>query len=160
MTLNKKVGALFGAALALTIATAWSTYGVAAPARGSSAATATPIAGDPFQVKTEVLGDCKAGAECTAKITINVTEGEYHVNDQYPFKFTASAEGVEFHGSGGNVFQGGDFIREKKSATMTVKFKPSAKGNLTIAGKYKICVCTEKTCQPQTIDVSIPVTVK
>src|SRR5207244_8567544 len=103
---------------------------------------------------TEVVGDCKAGSECTAKITINVTDAEFHVNDQYPFKFTATPpDGVELHGSSGNVFQNGDFVREKKSATMTVKFKPSAKGNVTIAGKYKICVCSGKKWQPQPMDV-------
>jgi hypothetical protein len=164
MTLNKTVGTLVGAALAVSIATVWATHGtaVAAPAQGSSSSAGqpAPIAGDPYEVKTEVVGDCKAGAECTAKITIHVTDAEFHVNDQYPFKFTANAAGVEFHGSGGNVFQGGDFVREKKSATMTIKFKPAAKGSLTIGGKYKICVCSEKTCQPSTIDVSIPVNVK
>jgi len=31
---------------------------------------------------------------------------------------------------------------------------------MTIAGKYKICICSDKICSPQTIDVSIAVTVK
>ncbi len=157
MLKTAKMGALLGAAAALTIATAWANHGVAAPAETAQPAQ---LAGDPYQVKTEVVGDCKAGSECTAKITINVTDAEFHVNDQYPFKFIASAPGVEFHGSAGSTFQGPDFVREKKTATMNVKFKPSAKGSLTITGKYKICVCSEKTCQPQTIDVSIPVNVK
>ena len=161
MTLKKNVGLLVGGALALTVATAWSTHAACAPTQESArAATQTQISGDPFEVKSEVVGDCKAGAECTAKITINVTDAEFHVNDQYPFKFTATAAGVEFHGASGAVFEKGDFVREKKSATMTIKFKPAAKGPLTITGKYKICVCSEKTCAPATIDVSIPVNVK
>ena len=43
---------------------------------------------------------------------------------------------------------------------MTIKFKPSAKGAVTLAGKYKVCFCTDQTCAPSVIDVSIPVTVK
>jgi hypothetical protein len=157
-----KITGLLGVA-SVAIAAAWVSHGgvgvaVAAPARDD--ARPAQVAGDPYTVKTEVVGDCKAGAECTAKITLNVTEPDFHVNDQYPFKFTAAAEGVEFKGAGGNVFHQGDFVREKKTATMTVKFKPANKGSLTITGKYKICVCSEKVCQPQTIDVSIPVLVK
>jgi hypothetical protein len=165
MTLNKKAGLFLGTTMALSLAAAtmWSTQSACAqPGSSSSQATAQAgVAGDSYQLKTEVVGECKAGTECTAKITINVTANDFHVNDQFPFKFTAAdAPGVEFHGSAGNVFKDGDFVREKKTATMTVKFKPSAKGNVTIGGKYKICVCSEQNCQPTTIDVSIPVVVK
>jgi hypothetical protein len=114
----------------------------------------------PYDVKTEVVGDCKVGAECVAKITVSA-KGEFHVNESYPFKFTAAAPNAEFHGTGGNVFTAADFERQGKTVgVMTVKFKPSAKGPLTIAGKYKICICSDKICSPQTIDVSIAVDVK
>ena len=151
MVTSVKMGTLLGAA-AIAIATAWSGHGMAAPRYDAQPAS---LAGDPFNVSTAVVGDCKAGSECTAKITINVTADEYHVNDQYPFKFTATPPaGVELHGAKGATFQDGDFLREHKTATMTVKFKPSAKGSFAIAGKYKICVCSDKTCEPKTIDVS------
>ena len=74
--------------------------------------------------------------------------------------YAAAAPNVEFHGSGGNVYAGGDFAREKTRGTMTIKFKPSAKGPITITGKYKICICSDKICSPQTVDISIPVNVK
>ncbi len=89
------------------------------------------------------------------------TKGEFHVNESYPFKLTLAAPGVEFHGSSGATFTGGDFARTGKTVgVMTIKFKPSAKGDITLAGKYKVCFCTDKECAPSTIDVSIPVTVK
>jgi hypothetical protein len=117
---------------------------------------------DPFKITTATVGDCKAGAECVVTVTIDAI-GEYHVNETYPFKLTATAEGapVEFHGSAGNVFTGGDFVRKgKTSGVLTVKFKPSAKGQLKISGPYKICICTEKICQPATTQVSFTVDVK
>ena len=83
------------------------------------------------------------------------------MNDSYPFKLTLAAPGVEFHGSSGATFVGGDFERRGKTVgVMTIKFKPSAKGPLTLTGKYKVCFCTDKECAPATIDVSIPVDVK
>jgi hypothetical protein len=116
--------------------------------------------GGNYDLKPEVVGDCKAGEECTVKLTAT-TKGEFHVNDSYPFKLTLAAPGVEFHGSGGATFAGADFARQGKTVgVMTIKFKPSAKGAVTLAGKYKVCFCTDKECAPSVIDVSIPVTVK
>jgi hypothetical protein len=114
----------------------------------------------PYDVKTEVVGDCKVGAECIAKITISA-KGEFHVNESYPFKFTAVHPTAEFHGSAGNVFTAGDFERQGKTVgVMTVKFKPKDRGPTTITGKYKICICSDKICSPQTIDISIAANVK
>jgi hypothetical protein len=116
----------------------------------------------PYALETATVGDCKAKEECTATIKITA-QGDFHVNETYPFKFTAKADGVEFHGSGeGNaVFTGGAFARQGKTVgLMTVKFKPSAPGNLAITGTYKICICNEKICQPSTTPVTINVNVK
>ena len=83
------------------------------------------------------------------------------MNESYPFKFTAAAAGVEFHGASGNVYTGGDFARVSKTkGVMTLKFKPAAKGDVAIAGVYKICICTDKICQPTTTNVTVNVNVK
>ncbi len=116
--------------------------------------------GGNYDLKPEVVGECKVGQECIVKLTAT-TKGEFHVNESYPFKLTLAAAGVEFHGSGGATFTAGDFERQGKTVgVMTIKFKPTAKGPITLAGKYKVCFCTDKECAPSTIDVSIPVTVK
>ncbi|MGO8999932.1 MAG: hypothetical protein ACLQVI_41935 [Polyangiaceae bacterium] len=128
-----------------------------AVAAGSSR---TSYADGNYDLKPEQVGDCHAGAECVVKLTAT-TKGEFHVNESYPFKLTLAGAGVEFHGSGGATFTGGDFERQGKTVgVMTIKFKPSAKGAVTLTGKYKVCFCTDKECAPSTIDVSIPVTVK
>ena len=117
-------------------------------------------ASQPYTITTATAGECKVGAECTATITIEAT-GDYHVNESYPFKFTAAAPGVEFHGASGNVYTGGDFARVSKTkGVMTLKFKPAAKGDVAITGAYKICICTDKICQPTTTDVTVNVRVK
>lgn len=113
-----------------------------------------------YDLTPTVVGDCKVGSECTVTLTAT-TKGEFHVNDSYPFKLTLAAAGVEFHGSQGATFVGSDFARQGKTVgVMTIKFKPSAKGAITLTGKYKVCFCTDKECAPSTIDVSIPVNVK
>ncbi len=134
-----------------------------APASHAAAPGGTVVSvegADSYDLKPEVVGDCKAGAECVVKLTAT-TKGEFHVNDSYPFKLTLAAAGVEFHGSQGAVYTGADFERQGKTVgVMTIKFKPSAKGAITLTGKYKVCFCTDKECAPSVVDVSIPVTVK
>src|ERR1700729_1083515 len=88
-----------------------------------------------YDLVPEVVGECKAGAECVVKLTAT-TKGEFHVNDSYPFKLTLAAAGVEFHGSSGATFTGADFERQGKTVgVMRIKFKPAAKGAITLAGK-------------------------
>jgi hypothetical protein len=129
---------------------------------GDSTSTVSPLheGAQPYTITTATVGECKAGAECTATITIEAT-GDYHVNESYPFKFTAAAPGVEFHGASGNVYVGGDFARVSKTkGVMTLKFKPAAAGDVAISGVYKICICTDKICQPTTTNVTVNVKVK
>ena len=154
------VGGLLSAAAILAVVTGCSRDNVAHAATSQEPVVAQ-VQEEPsaYEVKTELKGECKAGAECVAVITVSA-KGEYHVNKDYPFKFTATAPGVEFHGASGNVFTAGDFERKEKSGVMTIKFKPSAKGKVTITGPYKICICTEKICQPTTHSISFDVDVK
>jgi hypothetical protein len=156
--MKEAIKTALGTALALAVSAACPTLSHAEPSH--QAAPADVQDAQPFDVKTEVVGDCHAGVECVAKITVSA-KGEFHVNESYPFKFTAAADKVEFHGSGGNVFAGADFERQGKTVgVMTVKFKPAEKGAKTITGKFKICICSDKICSPQVIDVSIAVNAK
>lgn len=90
--------------------------------------------------------------------------GDYHVNKEYPYKFTASASpGVTFLGNGdANVFSraAGDFREDgEKAATMTVRFKPAAAGEAKVTGTYKMSVCSAENCQieQQTVSLAVPV---
>lgn len=159
MTNESKIRALAGAAT-LALAAAF-VPGLGHAATASHDLQAGQVEeGANYDLKPETVGDCKVGAECVVKLTAT-TKGDYHVNDTYPFKLTLAAAGVEFHGSGGATFAGSDFERQGKTVgVMTIKFKPSAKGQVTLTGKYKVCFCTDQTCAPSVVDVSIPVTVK
>jgi hypothetical protein len=89
------------------------------------------------------------------------------VNQQYPYKFTASqTAGVTFLGSdpaNPNVFTktAGDFtIGDEKTATMLVKFKAGQKGAVSIGGTFKLSVCSAQNCQLEQQDVMVNVNVK
>jgi hypothetical protein len=143
----------------------------------SAAATATraepvPVTGgahvdgNHFTIDAAPAADCAAGASCAIAIKL-VAQADYHVNQQYPYKFTAAqATGVTFLGSDSanpNVFTktAGDFtIGDEKTATMTVKFKASQKGAVSIGGTFKLSVCSTQNCQLEQQDVSVNVTVK
>lgn len=97
-------------------------------------------------------GRCAAGGACNVTLKL-VATGEFHVNDEYPYKFKADeAPGVEFlgtDGAGKNVFSkaAGDWQKtDEKSGVMTVKFKPQDHGNKTIAGVFKLSVCSAQNC--------------
>jgi hypothetical protein len=149
-------GLLAGATLFMVAASARDSHAAVA---ADTSSTASFVAGDGYKLTTAVVGACKAGAECTATITLD-TEGEHHVNKDYPFKFVPGAvDGVAFGAS--SMAKNGPLGEHGfRQGVMTVKFTPAKAGAVTIAGKFKICVCTDQTCAPSTVEVSIPVTVK
>jgi hypothetical protein len=134
----------------------------------SAVAGGAHVDGKNFTLDAAAAGDCKAGAECHVTITLKAA-GDYHINKEYPYKFKAEGSGVEFLGSdaaGKNTFSksAGDFVIDSgdpaKSATMTVKFKPAAKGTSTIKGTFKMSVCSAQNCQLETQDISVDIPVK
>ncbi|WP_394848749.1 hypothetical protein LZC95_14995 [Pendulispora brunnea] len=166
-------GVAVGAAATLAIATGCSKDSEAAPANKTvekapveQVAAGNHIEGKNFKLDATPEGDCKAGATCVLVLRLEAAGG-YHVNKEYPYKFKAAdLAGIEFQGTdaaGKNVFSknAGDFkIDGEKTATLRVKFKPSAKGNVTISGNYKMSVCSEKDCQIEAQDISASVPVK
>ncbi len=59
---------------------------VPAPAGGCKHAACA----DNFFVDIAPPGDCAAGASCSLKVTL-VAMGDFHVNDEYPYRFKAEA---------------------------------------------------------------------
>ncbi|HSO36154.1 MAG TPA: hypothetical protein VLT33_26685, partial [Labilithrix sp.] len=122
----------------------------------------TTVSGKNFTLAVASPG-CRVDVPCS--LTLRLTAGgEFHVNKEYPYKFTASAApGVAFLGNGdANVFSraSGDFREDgEKTATMTVRFKPSAAGEARIAGSYKMSVCSAEQCQIETqaVQLAVPV---
>jgi len=138
-------------------------------AASSGVAAGSHVDGKNFKIDAAAVGACKAGAECKLAITLTAA-GDYHINKEYPYKFKAEGAGVEFLGgdaAGKNTFSksAGDFVIDAssdpaKSGTMTVKFKPAAKGSSTISGTFKLSVCSAQNCQLETQEISatVPVT--
>jgi len=124
------------------------------------------VDGNHFTLDAIPADKCAAGANCSVTIKL-VAQAEYHVNQQYPYKFIASqTPGVTFLGSdaaGPNIFTktAGDFtIGDEKSATMLVKFKAGQRGAVSIAGTFKLSVCSAQNCQLEQQDVTVNVDVK
>ena len=138
----------------------------ACAANASQSLAAGPHAdGDHFSVDATQVGACAAAAECSIAIKVTVRD-EFHVNMEYPHKFTAQdAPGVEFLGKDPakkNVFSktAGDFTSsDPKTGLLTVRFKSQA-GSPTISGTLKLGVCSEQNCLLPSVDLAVPVTVR
>lgn len=135
-------------------------------AHAVSVAAGPHVDGNHFVIDAAPASDCAAGANCAVTVKL-AAQGEFHINKEYPYKFTASpSSGVTYLGSDSgnpNVFTkgAGDFaIGDEKTATMTVKFKASQKGSVTIGGTFKMSVCSSANCQLEQQDVAVTVAVK
>jgi len=109
--------------------------------------------GSNFFLDVAPTADCAAGATCSLTIKL-VATGEFHINEDYPYKFKADdAPGVEFLGAdpaGKNVFSkaASDWKkRDEKSGAMTVAFRAADKGSKNVGGTFKLSVCSAQTCQ-------------
>jgi hypothetical protein len=83
--------------------------------------------------------------------------GEYHVNQEYPYKFkmgTAPA-GVSYPEAIVRAVN-----RTEKRATMSIPFTPDAAGTHTISGECSLSVCTESNCVIEKAQLSVTVKVE
>ena len=131
-----------------------------------SATADKPGSDGSYVVTTATVGECKAGEPCTATIRVEA-QAEFHINDEYPYKFTAGdVSGVEYQGtdgSGKNVFSkaAGNFAKTSaKVGVLTVKLKPASKGTVNVAGVYRLSVCSDATCKLDNPTVSFAIDAK
>ncbi len=111
------------------------------------------LCADNFFVDVAPGSACAAGAVCTLQLTL-VATGDFHVNDEYPYRFKADdAAGVSFLGTDDaarNVFSkgSGDWKKlDPKSGAMNVRFTPAGPGPKAIGGTFRLSVCSGATCQ-------------
>jgi hypothetical protein len=139
-----------------------------AQASSSSAAAAAPATpardcghaacGESYFIDAAPEPACTSGGKCRVALKL-VATGDFHVNDQYPYRFKADeARAVQFLGTdaaGKNVFSksAGDWAQtDAKSGVMTVQLTPAEKGDVAIGGVFKLSVCSAQNClieQPQ-----------
>jgi hypothetical protein len=111
-------------------------------------------------------GDCTAGSACIVTLKL-VATGDFHINDEYPYRFKADdAPGVEFLGTDAgnkNSFSkaAGDWTKsEEKAGAMAVKFVPADRGQKSIAGTFKLSVCSPQACLLEQRQVTASVVAK
>ena len=109
---------------------------------------------------------CAAGAPCSVAVRL-VATGDFHVNDEYPYRFKADdAPGVAFDGtdpSGKNTFSksAGDWQKsDAKSGAMTLKFVAADPGTRPLAGTFKLSVCSAQACLLEQRQVTATVVTK
>jgi hypothetical protein len=113
---------------------------------------------------------CSPGAPCAVALKL-VATGDFHVNDEYPYRFKADdAPGLTFLGtdpSGKSTFSksAGDWQKtDAKSGAMTLKFvvdaAPGERADKAIAGTLKLSVCSAQACLLEQRQVTANVTTK
>lgn len=163
--MSPKTFSLALACLAL-VATACSKDSAAATAPAPRAQAAS---GNNFTVNATDSG-CSAGKPCTLTLALTVTNADFHINDEYPYKFVADdAAGLKFQGTSdtdphvfvGKANDGRDFKKDDAThGRMTVKFQPADKGTKTISGTFKLSVCSSSNCQLEKVTLQAAVVVK
>lgn len=133
----------------------------------SAAPTATAVASAPdvkgsetkgaaFSAYLSGAGKYKAGQPGTVTAVVNAI-GEYHVNQEYPYKFTLNAApaGVSY---GETVVR--NVSRSEKRASISIPFTPQSAGNATISGVCSLSVCTSSNCVIEKVPLSVTVKVE
>jgi hypothetical protein len=122
--------------------------------------------GSNFFIDTQVPADCASGANCSVALTL-VATGDFHINDEYPYKFRADdAPHVAFQGTdpaGANVFSKTASNWQKvgpQKGTMNVVFQSADKGEKNISGVFKLSVCSAHNCQLEQATLTMPVAVR
>ena len=118
------------------------------------APTSAPLASKPFyRIDAGPELPCMAGTTCEAHLQLTAL-GDYHINQDYPFKFVGEpAPAPPVDGEGAFA------IDDARHGTMTVKLHPAAAGTAKLVGTFKLCVCSDETCEIETprIELAVPV---
>ncbi len=135
----------------------------ASPAREQAEPAAAPaVAAGPkvdnpnYNVVFRAEGPYQQGKEGTAEVVVEA-KGEYHINDQYPFRFTPKeGEGASFKGPVGRE---GAAV-EKTKVVLKVPFTPTRAGEVKLAGKISLSVCSDKQCLMEKQELEVTANVK
>ena len=118
------------------------------------ASSAPPLASKAFyRVDAGPEVACASGATCEARVVLTAL-GDYHINQDYPFKFVgAPAPALALDGDAAFA------LTDAKHGTLTVRFTPTAAGAQTLAGVFKLSVCSDDTCEIETptLELTVPV---
>ena len=109
-----------------------------------------------FSLELRSSGDYEANKEGTVEVVLEC-KGDWHVNDQYPHKFTPQGgDGVTYKGPVGK--EGATIERLKM--VMKVPVTPTRSGSVTVAGKLSFGICTDAQCVMEKADLELALNVK
>ncbi len=119
-----------------------------------SAASAPPLASKAFyRVDAGPEVACTSGTTCEARVLLTAL-GDYHINKDYPFKFVGEpAPALALDGDAAFA------LADARHGTLTVRFKPTAAGAQTLAGVFKLSVCSDETCEIEKPQITLKVAV-
>ena len=122
--------------------------------------------GNNFFVDVAAPASCAVDAPCGLTLTL-VATGDYHINEEYPYKFEAEeAKGVTFLGTdpaGKNIFSKNASNwqkKDEKTGAMSVAFRGSERGDKAISGTFKLSVCAAERCQLEREAVSTTIAIR
>jgi hypothetical protein len=109
----------------------------------------TASTGAHYRIDSPTQITCTAAAMCEAKLVVNAL-GDYHLNDRYPFKFEADAQGI--------AIESATFSHDTATTgTMTIKFRSEKPGTAKLAGTLRLCVCTDDNCDVESAKIAVDV---
>lgn len=114
--------------------------------------------GQAFSVWLQSSGRYSAGQQGTVEAVV-VPKGEFHCNQEYPYKFVASS------GSAGVTYpkptvRGEGLSVSSTRAAMRIPFVPQSAGDAKIGGTFHFSVCTDSQCVVEKRDVFVTVKVQ
>jgi hypothetical protein len=114
--------------------------------------------GQAFSVWLQSSGKYSAGQQGTVEAVV-VPKGEFHCNQEYPYKFVAST------GSPGVTYpkptvRGDGLSVSTTRAAMRIPFVPQNAGEAKVGGTFHFSVCTDSQCVVEKRDVFVTVKVQ
>lgn len=114
--------------------------------------------GQAFSVWLQSSGQYSAGQQGTVEAVV-VPKGEFHCNQEYPYKFVVSS------GSSGVTYpkptvRGEGLSVSTNRASMRIPFVPQNAGDAKVGGTFHFSVCTDSQCVVEKRDVFVTVKVQ
>jgi hypothetical protein len=135
----------------------------AAASRATAQATPAPASSvvdtENYSVQIKPVGDVKAGQEAAVEVTLQA-KGSYHINAQYPYRFSTTSpapDGVTFPKP---VLSRADGTFDEKHGVFRVPFVASKAEHTKIGGTFSLSVCSEANCLMDKQTVGVDVTVQ
>lgn len=137
----------------------------AAPAReraqqvkdGDGAAAQQRVETESYVLEIKAPGPYAVGADSTFDVVLTA-KTDFHINDQYPYKFTPKDNGnnVTYKGPVGRP----DGPVDAHQITIKVPFSATAAGAITVGGRLSLSVCSDKNCLMDKQNLEVATTAK